>query len=501
MSRAPLIAEDIQTTELDDLSSVEKIQEIKQKSVSGAISYVLRNMLLNLIGLGSAGLLAFYLRVEDFGIYTLVSQIIGLLTFFSDIGLAAALVQQREKPSVTEYRTAFTVQQALSWFIFAITLVLCFLPPVKSKLGSEGELVLLALGLSFPLASLKTIPSIILERRLEFSKLVIPQIFEQLVYNGILIYFAMTGYGIRSFTYAIVARSLIGVVVMYILQTWPIGLALNRETLNQVLRSGVKFQANDFIARIKDQLFYLVLGWNLPVLQYGYIGFAEQWSSMPYAWTVQSVIAITFPTYSRLQHDKKLLRKAIEKTLFFISASIFPILTGMCLFVAPFIQLIPRIHKWEPAVLTFILFTFSIGWGAISTPLTNTLNAIGKINTTLKLMVMWTALTWILTPILVKLFGYNGVGYSAFLISFTSVLPIYFVNKVVKINVWDQVWRQLFACVMMIVFALVSMPFWSRNLFLLLGGMTTTGLVYAAAFFLVGKDKILAEVMSLKSSS
>ena len=44
------------------------------------------------------------------------------------------------------------------------------------------------------------------------------------------------------------------------------------------------------------------------------------------------------------------------------------------------------------------MFALSVGWAAISTPLVNTLNAIGKINRSLKLMVIWTLLTWIVTP-------------------------------------------------------------------------------------------------------
>lgn len=100
--------------------AAEELAQIKQKSVVGALSYIGRTGILQAIGLAASLLLSAFFSPEDFGVYGLVTQIIGLLVFFSDIGLAAALVQKKSKPSLTEYRTAFTVQQLLSWLIVGV---------------------------------------------------------------------------------------------------------------------------------------------------------------------------------------------------------------------------------------------------------------------------------------------------------------------------------------------------------------------------------------------
>lgn len=484
---------------VSQLTDQDSVHEIKRKTVSGALSYMIRTTALYGIGLAASAVLAAYLSVQDFGIYGVVTQIIGLLTFLSDIGLASALIQKKDEPTTAEYRTVFTVQQILSWGIFLITCGVFASGIIEPKVGREGAIVLLALGFSFPLASLKTIPSVMLERKLDFSKLVFPQIVEQLVYNGLLVFFAMKGYGVSSYTTAVLARSVIGVITMYIIQRWPIGLSMDRKALKEMIGMGVKFQLNDFLARIKDQLFYLVLGLFLPLREFGYISFAKQWSTMPYQLTVQNVIAITFPTYSRLQHDKGLLKKAIEKTLFFISLLIFPMLVGMCVLIIPLTQLITKYQKWQPALLTFALFTLSIGWGAISTPLTNTLSAIGKINTTLRLMVMWTILTWVLTPIGIYFFGFNGVAGAAMVISFTSVLPIYYVKKIVDIHVWDQVWRQLVAAGVMGIVGVSLLPLMNTSFVYAAVGGLAMGLAYLVILFVIGHTKVLAELQSLRS--
>src|SRR5690606_22841010 len=87
------------------------IDEVKKRSMSGAISYFARTILLQIIGLVSAVILSAVFGPAEFGLYGFVIQIIGILVFFSDIGLAAALVQKKSEPTQKEYATVFTVQQ------------------------------------------------------------------------------------------------------------------------------------------------------------------------------------------------------------------------------------------------------------------------------------------------------------------------------------------------------------------------------------------------------
>ncbi len=487
------------TDELEEALSEEQITQIKNKSVSGAIAYFIRTLFLQGIGLASAFVLSWFFEPEDFAVYGFVTQIIGLLIFFSDVGLAATLVKKETEPSENDYKTTFTIQQILSWFIFLITCLIFVLGFVQKRFGIAGGWILLSLGFSFPLASLKTISSIKLERKLDFSKLVIPQIFEQIVFHGLLIFLAWRSYGPIAYAWAITARSIIGVIVMFIIYPWKIGFKLENSSIKQLLGYGLKFQINDLLARIKDQLFFLAIGYYLPIKSFGLINWAKNWSLYPYNLTVQNVMAVTFPTFSRLQKHKDLLKKALEKSIFFISLFIFPLLTGMCLMITPFVTVIEKYQKWQPAVPSFIFFALSIAWAALSTPLINTLNAIGKINQSLKLMIMWTILTWILTPIMMFFFDFNGVAIAAFLISFTSVLSIKFVKKEVDIQVWPNIWRQLLASLSMVLIAYLIRDFMAKDIqsFLLSG--VAISFTYLIALLLIDKNMILQQLHSLKA--
>ncbi len=487
------------TDELEEVLGDQELQDIKKKSVSGAASYFGRTIFLQAIGLGAQLVLSAYFTPEDFGVYGYVLQFIGLLTFFSDIGLAASLIQKKEHPTLKDYRTAFTVQQLLSWLIFAVVLVIVWSGIIQQQFGMTGVWILLASGIAFPLASFKTISAIQIERKLDFPKLVVPQIFEQIAFNVILIVLALKGFGAISFAYAIFARSVVGTVLMFMIQPWAIGISIDVNSLRKLMNFGLKFQLNDLIARVKDNLFFIVIGAMMTPQHYGYMSWAKQWSMYPYNLTVQNVMAITFPTFSRLQGNKEALRKAIEKSLYFITLGIFPIIVGMSVFIYPLTQVVEKYNKWEPTILSFVLFSLSIGWSAISSPLTNTLNAVGKVNQTLKLMVMWTVLTWVVTPLCLRFFGYHGVAIGSFLIAFSSIIPVFMVKKIVDISVLEQVWRHGVSAGVMGGFGILLMNFWTRGLEWLLIGMMSSVVVYAIMTLLLGKHKLLLEIQSLRS--
>jgi O-antigen/teichoic acid export membrane protein len=340
-------------------------------------------------------------------------------------------------------------------------------------------------------------PSILLERQLRFNRLMIPQIIETLLFYGIAVWMARLGFGVRSYSVAIVTRSIAGVVSMYMLQRWPIGLAIDRQAFKAMFGFGIKFQLNDFLARIKDDLFIVFLAWWLPAAQMGYIGWAKRWSMFPYQFSVQNVIAVTFPTYSRLQDDRVRLARAVEKSIFFIALIIFPVLAGMSIVAPSLLRSIPQYTKWLPAVPALTWFCLNIAFSAVTTPLTNTLNAIGKIGITLKLMLFWTALTWTLTPLLVIVFGFTGVAMASGIIGSTSLWALSIIKKTVPIRFVRNIWLPLFATLVMSALLLSGLSYLNTGLKQVLLSIVLGGIVYISTLLLLGYKRIQLELVEL----
>lgn len=464
-------------------------EAVAKKSVRGVFALVSRTFLIQLLSVVASFILTVYLSPDNFGVFFVVSSIVVFFNYFQDIGLAASLIQKKEKPNILELRTAFTVQQAL--VLFLIIPAFIFSGKITSfyNLSADAHLLFIALLISFFLSSLRTIPTVLLERDLEFKKLVIPQIGENIIYNVSLIAFAVSGFGLHSFTIAILARGVVGLVLTYIIKPWMPGIMFDKASFKRMISFGLPFQTNNILALVKDDLLIIYIGKILPFAQVGYIGFAQKWAFLPLRLVMDNVIKITFPSYSRLQHDKEALKIAVEKSLFLISIFIFPTAVGFITLSPYLIEFIPRYGKWEPALVSLAFFALSTIFSSISTPLTNFLNAIGKVKTTLYFMLGWTGLTWILTPLFIRSFGYNGFAFASFLISISSVFVFVVTRRYVEFSFIRPVFRQLIASVGMFLFIQVT-QFIATSLTMLFAEIALAGLFYLSLLYILAKDEL-----------
>jgi len=465
------------------------LQMVAKKSISGTFALVGRTFIAQILTVVSNFVLTIYLEPSMFGIFFVVSTINIFLSYFQDIGLAALIVQKKEMPTVEELRTTFTIQQILVVSIIIITLVLSPFIQKTFHLNQDGMWVLYAYLISFILSSIKTIPTVLLERTLDFHKLVIPQVTESLVYSVALIIFAVLGYGVNTFTIAILLRSVVGLPIIYYIQPWEIGFAFNKKLIKQLISFGSPFQGNSLLALLKDDLLNLYIAAVLPLTQVGYIGFGQKWAAMPLRLVMDNVIKVTFPSYSRMQHDKNALRTLVEKSLYLIAFFIFPVVAGIIAFSPFLIELLPRYEKWEPALLALMYFSLNTLFASITVPLTNLLNAIGKVKIVLKYMVLWTLLNWGITVLFIKLFGYNGVAAASFLVAASVILILPQVKKYVPFSFFGPVWKQFIASIVMGLFVF-ALGHWITSLIILAGIMILSLGVYVGVLYAISKDEM-----------
>jgi O-antigen/teichoic acid export membrane protein len=154
---------------------------------------------------------------------------------------------------------------------------------------------------------------------------------------------------------------------------------------------------------------------------------------------MDNVTKVTFPAFSRMQDNKEELEKSLTRSIFFICALVFPSLIGLCVVFPNIIAVIPKYAKWSPAYIPLLLLSVNSLWAAASTQLTNFLNSVGKIKTTFKLMMMWTALTWALVPILSLKFSVIGAGWAYLLIGSSSAVVFYIVKRQLNWSIYRSV--------------------------------------------------------------
>jgi O-antigen/teichoic acid export membrane protein len=473
------------------------IATVTRRSIHGVFALISRTFFVQIISLVVITVLYALLQESEIGIFFIVSATIAFLSYFSDIGLAAALIQKKEALTDEDLKTTFTIQQTLVVCAVIIALLLSGVVGSIYKLNSDGILLFQALVISFFLSSLKTIPSIILERNLRFDKLVIPQIIETIVFNIVVLILALKGFGIMSYTYAVLARGIAGLLTIYLIAPWRIGFGFSKNIAKKLLSFGIPFQSNSILALLKDDLLILYLGAVLPLTQIGYIGFAQRWAFTPLRLIMDNMIRITFPSFSRLAHDPKHLGIAIEKSLFATVSLIFPALTGLVLLAPYFIQHIAKYQKWEPALFSLTLFAINAALSSISTPLVNALNATGKVKMTLYLMVFWTLSTWALTPLAVFLYGFNGFALASAVISLSVIIVIIIVKRQISFRLSGVLIAPTIATVVMGVIIYFLGKFFISNLFMIFVMIGVGIIVYFAMMFLLGRQQIIADLRAI----
>lgn len=435
-----------------DEPQVLEYQEVKSRSVSGVLALISRTFIVQIISFISTLALTIFLDPNIYGIFYLVSSVVNFLAYFSDVGLAAALIQKKETVTRKDLATTFTVQQIL---VFLLLLILFLVRPLirsQYNIDQSGMYLLYAMGISLFLSSLKTIPSIMLEREIKFNKLILPQILETLAFNFVAVFFAWKGFGVTAFTFAVLARGIVGLITMYIVYPWKPMLGIYRDSLSSLLRFGLPYQANTFLAVLKDDGMTIILTRIIGTTGLGYIGWASRWAGLPLRIVMDNLTKVSFPTFARLQHDKEKLARAVEVSLKYMCLAAFPILVGMGFFALPLINIIPQYTKWLPALIPLYIYLYNSAWASISTSLTNLLNATGHIRSTFKLMLMWTGLTWITMPFLALKFGYMGVAYAVAIIATSSLVTILLARKYVNFSLLNILKTPFFATLSMSLF-------------------------------------------------
>ncbi|MDP2638374.1 MAG: oligosaccharide flippase family protein [Candidatus Levybacteria bacterium] len=463
---------------------------IIKRSIRGVFTLISRTFFLNIISFVAFLVITSVLQAREIGIFTAVIAIQRVISFFTDFGLGAALVQKKHDIEQEDITTIFTIQAFITFLIFIIVFMFLNFFADLFRLNDEAQKLLLVLVFIIFLSSFKTIPAILLERSLNFGRLVFPQILESLVFNGILVALVLSNYGIVSFSWAFLISSLIGIPIYYFVSPWKLRIGIHKGSLSH-LKYGFQFQAKNILGTIKDDLLTVILIRFLTFTQIGYIGFAQRLAFYVYRYVVDSVTKVTFSAYSRAQNDLLFLKNAVEKSLFFVSAAMFPILAGLIIVSPYIIRFYPNwSNKWEPAVFSIVFFCLNAAISSLSGILVNLLDATGKVKITLRLMVLWTTLIWVLTPIMIYFYGYNGVSVASFVVTLTIVYTIHLVKKVISFKFLASIAKPLIATGIMTFVVYFASSVYAKSFLSLIFVILAGGLVYLTSLYIFSGKEI-----------
>jgi O-antigen/teichoic acid export membrane protein len=484
------------------MENKENIDQIKGRAVRGTLTLTARRIILKGIDLLGMIFLARLLTQEEFGIFGIINFIVfTLFGFLSDIGLGASLIQKKEKIKKDDLATVFTTQLFL---VLILNCLVWLLSPYLVRvynLSPAHVWLLRTTAFCLILTSFKTIPSVLLERELLYEKLLIPEIAETISYNILAVFLAFRGFGVWSLTISLLVRTFLGAVILFFISPWPIRLKIKRASLKSLLSFGVPYQLNSLLSLLKDNLTPTVIAFFYGPAAVGYVNLAQSIATKPMEIT-NIVNRLVFPTFSKIQEDRERVGRWLEKGVRLMAYLYFPLVLGLLVTARPILTYVyaDRSDKWLPALSA--LYPFIIGSLPVvfTTTATNVIYALGKAKTVLRLMVIYTLVTWAVGIPLILEIGFSGIAWAGVVVGALSVLLVNRELRKEKVNFsLAQAVAIPFAASLLMALCLWPVVSGVNGIPGLIGVVVLGAFLYLLFLFLFLRGKIKEEVALVKS--
>ena len=216
------------------------------KAIRSAAALGVRQILVQGLNALTGIVLARLLSPSDFGLFGIVTFVLTFLVAFGDVGLGASLIREAQEPSEEDYRTVFTAQQSL---VLIVVVVAWFAAPELARayhLPAHQAILFRLVALSLLFTSFQVVPSVRLERHLEFQKLAAVEVAQAVVYNGVTICTALAGLGPLSFALGLLSRSAAGALLINWVSPWRIGWQWDTHRIRRHLAFGIPYQGIAF---------------------------------------------------------------------------------------------------------------------------------------------------------------------------------------------------------------------------------------------------------------
>jgi O-antigen/teichoic acid export membrane protein len=324
--------------------------ELGRRGTQAAVQLAVRSLLVRGLALAGTLVLARLLSPEDFGVFAIVVFVISLWSALGDFGLGAALVQQDSEPTRQQLATAWTAQQAISLVaVGSAWLAAPWLARLAPGLPADAEWMIRLLSFGLLLASLRTLPAVMMERQLRFGPLAAAEVVQSVTYYALAIGLAILGARAWSFVLAGLAQLTVGAVVVNL--AWgrrpPIGI--DRASLRALVGFGLHFQLGTLFVSFRDSPLPVVAGVTSGAEAAGLLGFTTR-----VAFTISSIEEIVgriaFPAFSRLQGRPAEQARALDSAIMLTALAVAPLQCWLAA-TAPYIVPLAFGDRWQAAVV------------------------------------------------------------------------------------------------------------------------------------------------------
>ncbi len=349
---------------------------VKTRAVRGVASMFVRHGLVRLLGLIGMLVLARVLTPEMFGIFAIAQFVIVFFEELSSLGLAASLIRKKDKITDIELRTVFTIQQTIA--VAGFILILLLAPEISRhyELDASYDWLFRVLGIGLFLASLKTIPTVIMQRQLRHDLVAAAEVVEHIVYLVTAVTLAYLGYGVWSLVMATLLRGITGVSMLLYISRWKPAFGFDSEVAREVLRFGVPLQLASFVHLANNAIIPVVVGSFLGVAAVGFVILARTLLGALASQPLILMGKVQLRVFGMVQDDREKLTSLLNKSMFLGSFLTLMLLAIVVPLVKPIVTIVLT-DKWAPATELIGLMSAGYLLFTVTMPALQVLKAVG----------------------------------------------------------------------------------------------------------------------------
>src|SRR4028118_1110951 len=329
---------------------------LRTQVLRGGTYLVLRQGLGVVISFAGVLLLTRIIGPKDYGIYAAATAIFLYLQMLSQLGIEVYLVRREGEEELEVYHQAFTL--LLLPGLGGMLLALLALPLLDQWVKLEGfRPAVQALFLGLPVVLLTQVPMARLERNLDYKRVALIELLNQIVYYLVAFPMAFQGFGVWALVTGWWVQWLQSLVLLYWSASYRPRLSWDLDIVKQMLGYSVSFSASIWLWQLRTLINPLVVGRYAGAEAVGYVALAIRIIDI-LSFVKAATWRISLATLGRLQGDRTRLVKAVTEGMGLQILALGPLLVVVS-WVLPWLLPLLFGDRWLPVVAVYPFIALS----------------------------------------------------------------------------------------------------------------------------------------------
>lgn len=343
---------------------------LREQVVKSGVWLTATNVGDRLLQLVSLAVLARILPPSDFGLLGIALVAVHGLQRFTNLGLDAALIQNREDDVDAYLNTAWVLNLTRGAVIAGVAFAAA---PVIAGVTNEPRAtqVVRVIGVSPLLLQFRNPGTVYFKKDLNFQKQFLYTIGGSVANVVVAVTLALLWSNVWALVFGYMASDLTRAVSSYLLhdyRPWP---AFDTAVAAELIGFGKWMTSTRLLHYLIDEGDDAVVAWVLGAASLGFYQLAYRFAMAPVKEITDVVSTVTFPAYSKVQEDIEQLRTGLFRTVRVTTVVSFPVGFGLAASAPTFVEAflgtrwLPMVPAMQIIAINGVLISFTSAFGSV----------------------------------------------------------------------------------------------------------------------------------------